>query len=156
VYLRESWENNAWVNDLKKLWTYDENDNCTGVENFSYTVGSWHPVDIPMYLYYNNMQSSSYYYAYKVTAIYNNVSNPTSTEDFAHAIMKIFPNPTSGQLYISNEERNIQQITIYDFSGVKMLESKYTTLDISHFPSGIYFVQIITEKGVVTKKIVKM
>jgi len=154
-YLREKW-NNTWINDLQKLWTYDENDNCRLVENFSFSEGRWYPIDIPMYLYYNNMQSSLYYYAYKVTAMYKEVTKPTSIEDFLLSTISIYPNPTSGQLNITNDEQNIKQISIFDLFGVKLFDTKYTTFDISHFSAGVYVVQIITEKGIVTKKIVKM
>jgi hypothetical protein len=30
-----------------------------------------------------------------------------------------------------------------------------TTIDISHLPTGVYFVEIKTETGVVTKKVIK-
>ena len=156
MYLREIWNNNKWVNDLQMLWTYDENNNCTLVENSSFVEGSWHPIDIPMYLYYNNMQSSYYYRAYKVTAQYIKVCKPTSIEDFVLPTISVYPNPTSGVLNITNQEQNIQLISIYNLSGIKLFESKYTTFDISHFPSGIYIVKIITKKGIVTKKIMKL
>jgi len=154
-YLRENW-NNTWINDLQKLWTYDDNDNCTLVENFSFSDGRRHPVDIPMCLYYNNMQSSLYYTACKVTAMYKEVTKPTSIEDFSLSTISIYPNPTSGQLNITNDEQNIKQITIFDLYGVRLFDTKHATFDISHFSAGVYVVQIITEKGIVTKKIVKL
>jgi len=156
AYLREKWENNTWVKDLQKLWTYDENDNCTLVENFSFVEGNWDPVDIPMYLYYNNMQSSLYYRAYKVTATYKNVVKPTAIEDFVLSTISIYPNPTLGQLNIANDEQNIQMISIYSLSGIRLFKTQDTTFDISHLTAGIYFVQVTTKRGIVTKKIVKM
>jgi hypothetical protein len=156
TYLREQWRNNTWINDLQKLWTYDENDNCTLVENFIFSGGNWHPIDIPMCLYYNNMQSSSYYYAYKVTVQYTKGTKPTSIEDFVLSTISVYPNPTSGLLNITNQEQNILLISIYNLSGIKLFESEHTTFDISHFPSGIYIVKIITEQGIIMKKIVKM
>jgi len=157
AYLREQWVNNSWVNDLQKLWTYDENDNCTLVENYSFPDGNRHPTDIPMYLYYNNMQSSAYYNAYKVTAIYRKVTQlTTEQEDFVLPAISIYPNPTSGQLNITNDEQNIQMISIYNLSGIQLFNTQNTTFDISHLPSGMYFVQIKTPKGIVTKKIVKL
>jgi hypothetical protein len=67
----------------------------------------------------------------------------------------IYPNPTTGELRIENGALKIQQISIFNLLGRNVLNTKQTTLDISHLPAGIYFVQIKTEKGVVTKKIVK-
>jgi len=160
TYLKEIWTN-TWINDLQKLWTYDENDNCTLVENFEFLDGSWYPYDMSSYLYYNNMQCSLYYYyayIYKVTATYKKVTKPvTAKEDFAlPTIILIYPNPTFGQLNIINEEQHIKQITIFDLYGVRLFDTKLTTFNISHFSAGEYVFQIITEKGIVTKKIVKM
>ena len=56
----------------------------------------------------------------------------------------------------SVEKQNIQSISIYDLSGNKLFYTKHTTFGISYFPAGIYIVQIITENGIITKKIVKM
>jgi hypothetical protein len=154
-YLRESWQHNTWVNDLQKLWTYDENDNCTLVENFSFPDGAWNPVDIPMYLYYNNMKSSYYYNAYKVTATYKEIAKPTAIEDCILSTISIYPNPTSGQINITNNEQSIQMISIYNSSGFQVLNTRNTTFDISHLTAGIYFVQITTARGIITKKIVK-
>ena len=155
MYLREIWENNNWIDDLQKSWTYDENDNCILVENFSFIDGAWHPADIPIDLYQNNMQSSFYYNAHKVTASYKKVTETTSTEYLVLTPISIYPNPTSGLLNITSEEHNIRMISIFDLSGVRMFETKNTTFDISHFSAGVYVVQIVTEKGIVTKKIVK-
>ena len=160
-YLRENW-NNTWINDLQKLWTYDENDNCTLVENFSFSDGRRHPMDIPMYLYYNNMQSSLYYNAYKVTATYKEVTKPiTAIEDFALPTISIYPNPTTGKLKIENGELKKGNVELYDIYGKKHVSqltfhNSLIEIDISHLTAGVYFVQIITEKGVITKKIVKL
>jgi len=80
----------------------------------------------------------------------------------------IYPNPSSGMLYIANVESAPslpQAITILDVLGrcitsveiplIAALRQPTTTLDISNLPSGIYFLQIQTEKNVITKKIIK-
>ena len=74
--------------------------------------------------------------------------------------IKIFPNPTTGQLIIENYEFEITNIEIFDVFGRKLLPfaSKIFpqhTLDISHISSGIYFVKITTEQGETVKKLVK-
>ena len=69
----------------------------------------------------------------------------------------LYPNPTLNKLTISNEANyNIESIVIIDVNGAKLLETKNSsTIDISHFASGIYFVQINTDEGTITKKIIK-
>ena len=74
--------------------------------------------------------------------------------------VKLYPNPTDGQLIIDNRQLLIENVEIYDIYGRKLLEQKAESrkqkaMDISHLNAGIYFVRVITEKGTVTKKIVK-
>jgi len=69
--------------------------------------------------------------------------------------ISIYPNPTRGELRIRNYELGIKSIRIFDLSGFNVFSTKQTSLDISYLPAGMYFVKITTEKGVVTKKIVK-
>jgi hypothetical protein len=75
----------------------------------------------------------------------------------------IYPNPTTGELIINNEQLTINNVEIYDVMGrmvktrfIASLQDDTTTFDISCLPSGIYFLRIQTENGVVTKKVVKM
>ena len=79
-------------------------------------------------------------------------------------IIKIYPNPTAGELQITNYELRIENVEIFDVVGkcvataaVKTgrTSSLPITLDISHLPSGVYFVRLQTDKGLITKKIVK-
>jgi len=74
--------------------------------------------------------------------------------------LKIYPNPTTGELRVTSNELHVTNIEIFDIMGknVSCLISHIAhpiSIDISHFPSGIYFVKIITDTGVVVKKVVK-
>jgi hypothetical protein len=73
--------------------------------------------------------------------------------------LSLYPNPTDGQLTIDNGELTIENVEIFDVLGrLCHVETRHATslqLDISHLPSGIYFVKIKTETGIITKKIVK-
>jgi hypothetical protein len=74
----------------------------------------------------------------------------------------IYPNPTSGELTImNNEQLTMNSVEVYDVYGRKhltVLQSYGLTvlnLDIAAFASGVYFLKIHTEQGVVMKKVVK-
>ena len=72
----------------------------------------------------------------------------------------LVPNPTTGELTITNYELRITDIEIFDVYGRNLTPHtshrlSHTTIDISHFPAGIYFVKITTETGIITKKIIK-
>lgn len=75
--------------------------------------------------------------------------------------LSIYPNPTKGELIIDNEQSAINHIEIFDIRGYSVWEdlcNRHETnvvVNISHLPSGIYFLQTQTEIGVITKKIVK-
>jgi len=79
------------------------------------------------------------------------------------ADVKVYPNPTTGELKIENGELKINNVEIFDvfgrkIEGMKERRSegvKEVVLDISGLSAGIYFVKIITEKGVAVKKVVK-
>jgi aminopeptidase N len=74
--------------------------------------------------------------------------------------IKVYPNPTTGELRIENGEWRINNIEIYDISGKEIiLNSQFSILnsiDISHLPTGIYILQISTENNKTFKKIIKL
>jgi Leucine-rich repeat (LRR) protein len=76
--------------------------------------------------------------------------------------LKIYPNPTTGELIVTSNELRVTSIKIFDINGCEQkAESRKQkaegeiVIDISHLSTGIYFVKIITEQGEIIKKIVK-
>jgi len=76
--------------------------------------------------------------------------------------IKVYPNPTDGQLRITNYELRIEGVEVFDIYGkMQKAESRRQkteseiVLDISNLAAGIYFVKVVTEKGEVIKKVVK-
>ena len=87
------------------------------------------------------------------------VGNEGITEATQEQI-KIYPNPTDGKLQVTSYELPIGEIVIWDIMGRKVLSQKAESgkqneLDISYLPAGMYFVRVQTDKGVVTRKVVK-
>ena len=70
----------------------------------------------------------------------------------------VSPNPTSGQFQITSDELRITNVEIYNVLGEKVysLNHSFThsLINLSAQPSGVYFLQIKTEQGNMTKKIV--
>jgi uncharacterized protein YjdB len=63
--------------------------------------------------------------------------------------IQIYPNPTTGQLIINNEQLTIKNIEIFDVVGCKLwvvsgaeLHDSQFTIDISHLANGMYFLKI--------------
>jgi hypothetical protein len=87
--------------------------------------------------------------------------------------ISVYPNPTTGILYVETRLlrqaqqplASLQDMEIFDMMGhmvytvktrfIASLQDGTTTIDISHLPSGTYFIRIQTENGIVTKRIVK-
>lgn len=68
----------------------------------------------------------------------------------------VYPNPTHGTLHI--EAENIEGISVYNLLGEKLFEASASgnsyEYDFSPQMTGIYFVQIQTDKGIITKRVV--
>ena len=70
----------------------------------------------------------------------------------------VTPNPTTGELSITNYELGITNVEVYDIYGKKyhlITSSSNHLITIFHLPAGLYFVKIITENGVFVEKVVK-
>ena len=78
-------------------------------------------------------------------------------------LVQVFPNSTTGDLYISTNGNNkVFDIRLTNMAGMQMgnpdqekLELNKLKLNLSDYPSGVYLVKIITESGVVVKRIIK-
>ena len=75
--------------------------------------------------------------------------------------INLFPNPnTIGQLWIDSQDQQIriQKITIYRYSGQQISSSdvhmERSSIDVSRLSGGLYLVQILTNKGMIHKKII--
>ena len=72
----------------------------------------------------------------------------------------ISPNPTNDKINIENLSiENDEKISIYNLQGQLLLQQSTTDakteLDISAFAKGMYFIKVDTDRGVVSKKIIK-
>jgi M6 family metalloprotease-like protein len=88
--------------------------------------------------------------------------------DIGNSNLVVFPNPTTGELRITNNGLQILGVDVLDIYGRKVgakfpsneLEGWQPQADgvvfnISHLPNGLYFIKVRTESGEVTKKIIK-
>jgi hypothetical protein len=75
--------------------------------------------------------------------------------------VSVYPNPTTGELRITNYELGIKEVEIFDIYGKKLSSNHLITsssnhlINIAHLQAGVYFVKIQTETGTITKKIIK-
>jgi len=110
--------------------------------------------------------SANALYAFPVTYSRNLVANFEKVkatvaviETIGTSAIKIYPNPTNGELKVVSGESKVEHVEIYDIFGKKVGVTRAiaseTVIDISHLPAGVYFVKVITDAGEVVQKVVK-
>ena len=100
---------------------------------------------------------SAYHTAPQWSDFTNIVEGTSAVENAELQTLKIYPNPFKDELIIENGEFKINKVEICDLSW-KIINSEWSsgkTVNVSNLPQGIYFVRIETNKGTVTRKIVK-
>ncbi|HVE62129.1 MAG TPA: T9SS type A sorting domain-containing protein, partial [Chitinophagaceae bacterium] len=70
----------------------------------------------------------------------------------------VYPNPTTGMFTLEMETLETTTIVIYDLQGKLVISEKMDTgkkqIDLSHVGRGVYHLQVISDKGMVNKKVV--
>jgi len=99
-------------------------------------------------LTFNTVEASSVVYCSDVNAI-------NDKELFNK--FNYYPNPTTGLLTI--EAENMQRVEVIDLQGKTLLDISINNqnaevINLSEMPKGIFFVKVITGKGVAVEKVV--
>lgn len=66
---------------------------------------------------------------------------------------QVTPNPTKGSFQVTG--KNITEVQVLSQAGTLIYSGLLTSVDISNQPDGVYIIKISTDKGIVTKKILK-
>jgi hypothetical protein len=94
-----------------------------------------------------------------VTIVFPNIA--VSTEEIIAAEeLRLFPNPTTDRVRIESAQSMIENIQVLDATGrlvaSYLAKAQYQeTIDLSAYANGIYFIQVRTDKGITTKKVIK-
>jgi hypothetical protein len=87
------------------------------------------------------------------------IGKSTLISEICENSITLFPNPVVDEINISSEINEITSMKIVNLQGIVIFENEYNqneiNLDLSYLNAGIYFVQIITKKGITTQKIIK-
>ena len=71
----------------------------------------------------------------------------------------VYPNPSSGQVWINVHDLMIEKIDIFDVSGKKIASQQGNNekiIPLSILNAGTYFLRIQTDRGIVIKKVVQL
>ena len=83
------------------------------------------------------------------------ISGMLSNNEFVSQNFKIYPNPTSDILNISLENNLVlEHVTIYNNLGQVVKTATENVIDLSQLAKGLYFVEVTTNQGKATKKVV--
>ena len=71
-------------------------------------------------------------------------------------MLLVYPNPVSNMLTLSiSESISFEKVSVYSIIGQQLLETSETEIDFSDYSDGVYLLNIATDKGVITHKVVK-
>jgi hypothetical protein len=65
----------------------------------------------------------------------------------------VYPNPTSSLITILAE--GFKKVTVYDINGKKILSKTNNIINLEKYPNNTYIIEITTQSGTITKKILK-
>lgn len=96
--------------------------------------------------------------AYTLTIIDNDAPSGITDEDLA-AGLKVYPNPVANTLFIASEG-NLAAVQITDLAGQVVIAAGAIpagtkSVDVSALPGGMYFINVITENNVYSKRFIK-
>ncbi|WP_296316932.1 aryl-sulfate sulfotransferase [Winogradskyella sp. UBA3174] len=80
--------------------------------------------------------------------------NNLSIVDFNESVVGVYPNPTNTIINISSTQ-NIDKIEVYNTLGQKVVESRFSTIDLSLQNRGIYFLKIHSVGKIISRKVIK-
>ncbi|PQJ74164.1 T9SS type A sorting domain-containing protein [Polaribacter gangjinensis] len=119
--------------------------------------------------YFNFME---YAIGYQITSENDGLVLNLSTAVFGEAVFKnfklnikdfdlnkieIYPNPTNSIIYIKSKNTSITKIEFLNSFGqtMRIIKSKFESIDISNLSAGIYMMKIYSEFGIQNRKILK-
>ena len=134
---------------------YAENDTVVVVAmpNEGYEFVNWTEND--------EVVSENAEYSFVILKDRNLVANFVLTEgvDELTSLFRISPNPVNDKLYIAAEVK-MEEVVLYDVYGRQQVVEasrcqESLTMDVSDLYSGVYFVRIKTDNGIITKQFIK-
>ena len=151
------YENSFYIDDITVGNAYDiYRANCDGsgqtliaeaVINAQFIDNDWVTLPIGQYKYGVSIDGGyTIYWSDCIDKDYQGV------DEIIVDNLNIYPNPANEYIHVETN-CELQRIDVYDVTGKLMIFSTKTEINVSDLESGIYFVNILTDKGCVTKKI---
>jgi Leucine-rich repeat (LRR) protein len=144
---------NCSNNNLTDLNLNNKNNTLISTANFKNNASlSCIKVDYPPYFIVKFANTKD------DTATYSATCNTLGIEESVFDKISIYPNPTKGELHITNIV--LEKITVYDALGkliktvINTSGTKDNTIDLKGFPSGIYYIFLQSDGANTARKII--
>jgi len=112
------------------------NLNCIEVDDATYSEANWSNIDFG--------------------TSFNGDCDNLSVDEFLVDQIQVFPNPTSDIITIQNLNGQSFYYELYDASGKELMKTNLNAIDVSNLNSGMYFLKIISNSSILTKKVIKI
>ena len=154
------YENTFYIDDITIGNTFNIYlKNCdTGIQtlvaenviNAQYVDNEW--VNLPSGLYKYGVSADGGYTIYWSEPLDKDWDN-VNENDMAE--VSLYPNPAHDIIFVeTNNDSPVQHIDIYNVTGQLVIESTETEINVSELESGIYIVNVLTDNGLITKKLI--
>jgi len=110
--------------------------------------------------------SAKIYFDFNAPVLTNTTSTTVAllgTSGYTKAAFRMYPNPVDQMVTLESSDRSVlTSLQIYNVVGQVVHTqrnealSKLVTVDVSHLPSGTYFVELLSDMGKSTQKIIKL
>jgi len=131
--------------------TADQDGNYVVGGAMRYSLFTDNPNGIPT-LY--NIGSGGSYTDFFMARLAKSACGTSSNEVFKEQTLKLYPNPTSGLVYI--DAQNVQSYEVYNLLGQRLLSGHSEVINLQDLSSGTYIVKVRTQGGeVMTSKVIK-
>jgi len=156
--INTDWDNTDLDNSLNYQWRKNEEDlvdgdNINGCLTNQLTITNTTNTDAGVY---NCVITAN---CIEITSDNALLSISNEISKLQNNSFKIYPNPTTDILYVNFTKQNFKQIYISDITGKILFElleiQNKTSIDLSNFDNGIYFINIKTDNLILTRKIIK-
>ena len=89
-------------------------------------------------------------------------NEPSRVKSFADASLQLYPNPSTGMVYIRDLENKITEVRVMNLSGQNIVQISASQrqglsipVDLNGFDQGMYMVEVTTKQGnVYTEKLI--
>ena len=95
--------------------------------------------------------SNGKHISFEIAVTFNYV--PDGIEESEEDKVVLYPNPVIDRLFV--QAKNLQKLEVYNAMGQQVVTTASDFVDMSAFSEGIYFVRVVCEGRIVTKRVVK-